>query len=56
MDRLDRQTEQRQRRYAIRAGIEATLAQNVRGHGLRGSRYRGLARTRVQHILRVSGR
>lgn len=50
-NRLDQQTEQWQRRYAIRAGIEATLSQNVRAHGLRRSRYRGLARTHVQHTL-----
>ncbi|MGQ4484085.1 transposase [Streptomyces sp. SAS_276] len=50
-NRLDQQTEQWQRRYAIRAGIEATLSQNVRAHGLRRARYRGLARTHVQHVL-----
>jgi transposase len=50
-NRLDQQTEQWQHRYAIRAGIEATLSQNVRAHGLRRSRYRGLARTHVQHVL-----
>ncbi|MEU1306449.1 MULTISPECIES: transposase [Streptomyces] len=50
-NRLDQQTEQWQRRYAIRTGIEATLSQNVRAHGLRRSRYRGLARTHVQHVL-----
>ncbi|MGW3108973.1 transposase [Streptomyces sp. NPDC001100] len=49
--RLDQRTEQWQRRYAIRAGIEATLSQNVRAHGLRRSRYRGLAKTHVQHVL-----
>ncbi|WP_398940401.1 transposase [Streptomyces sp. IB201691-2A2] len=46
-NRLDQQTEQWQRRYAIRAGIEATLSQSVRAHGLRRARYRGLARTHV---------
>ncbi|WP_164836088.1 transposase [Actinacidiphila soli] len=40
-----------QQRYAIRAGIEATLSQNVRTCGLRRTRYRGLARTHVQHVL-----
>ncbi|GAB2964312.1 hypothetical protein GCM10023080_026760 [Streptomyces pseudoechinosporeus] len=40
--RLDQQTEQWQCNYAIRAGIEATLSQNVRTHGLRRSRHRGL--------------
>ncbi|MFE7115002.1 IS1182 family transposase [Streptomyces sp. NPDC057654] len=50
-NRLDQQTEQWQRRYAIRAGVEATLSQNVRAHGLRRTRYRGLPRTHVQHVL-----
>jgi hypothetical protein len=50
-NRLEQQTKDWQRRYAIRAGIEATLSQNVRTCGLRRSRYRGLARTHVQHVL-----
>lgn len=50
-NRLDQQTEQWRRRYAIRAGIEVTLSQNVRAHGLHRSRYRGLTRTHVQHVL-----
>ncbi|MFJ8142813.1 transposase [Streptomyces sp. NPDC096013] len=50
-NRLDQLTEQRQRRYAIRAGIEAALWRNVRAHGLRRARYRGLARTHVHHVL-----
>lgn len=50
-NRLDQQTEQRQRRYAIRPGIEATLSQNVQAHGLRRARYRSLARTHVEHVL-----
>ncbi|MFE9687833.1 transposase [Streptomyces sp. NPDC006285] len=43
--RLDQKTEQWQHRDAIRGGVEATLSQNVRAHGLRRSRYRGLVRT-----------
>ncbi|MFD8079714.1 transposase [Streptomyces sp. NPDC059718] len=50
-NRLKQQTEEWQRRYAIRAGIEATLSQDVRARGLRRSRYRGLPRTHVQHVL-----
>ncbi|WP_425473708.1 transposase [Streptomyces tailanensis] len=50
-NRLDQQTEQWQRRYAVRAGIEATLSQTVRSNGLRRTRYRGLAKTHVQHVL-----
>ncbi|WP_411089757.1 transposase [Streptomyces sp. 061-3] len=50
-NRLDQQTEEWQRRYAVRAGIEATLSQTVRSNGLRRTRYRGLAKTHVQHVL-----
>ncbi|MEU9191427.1 transposase [Streptomyces sp. NPDC048484] len=50
-NRLDQATEQWQRRYAIRAGIESTLSGNVRVHGLRRARYRGVRRVHVQHIL-----
>lgn len=48
---LDQHTEDWQRRYAIGAGIEATLSQNVRTYGLRRTRYRGLPKTHVQHVL-----
>ncbi|MEC4019401.1 transposase [Streptomyces sp. H27-D2] len=59
LDRSDRcvpaghwaRTKDWQQRYAIRAGIEATLSQNIRNCGLRRSRYHGLARTHVQHVL-----
>jgi transposase len=37
--------------YALRSGIEATHSQAVRGMGMRRSRYDGLARTHVQHVL-----
>jgi len=37
--------------YAARAGIEGTLSQGVRAFGLRYARYRGLAKTHLQHIL-----
>ncbi|WP_129629117.1 IS1182 family transposase [Candidatus Oscillochloris fontis] len=37
--------------YAARAGIEGCLSQGVRAFGLRASRYRGQAKTHVQHIL-----
>jgi transposase len=36
--------------YAQRQGVEGTLAQGVHSFGLRRSRYRGLAKTRLQHI------
>ena len=36
--------------YARRAGIEGTLSQGVRVFGLRTARYRGLAKTHLQHL------
>jgi len=36
-------------KYAKRAGIEGTISQGVRGFDLRHARYRGLAKTRLQH-------
>jgi transposase len=43
-------TKEGRRRYARRAGIEGTISQGVRAFGLRRSRYRGLARTHLQHL------
>lgn len=37
--------------YAARAGIEGCLSQGVRAFGLRVARYRGQAKTHLQHIL-----
>lgn len=37
--------------YARRAGIEGTISRSVRTCGVRRSRYVGLARTRLQHLL-----
>jgi transposase len=37
-------------RYQCRAGVEGTLSQGVRAFGLRRTRYRGLAKTHLQHI------
>ncbi len=37
--------------YALRAGIEATLSQGIRAFELRRSRYIGLAKTHLQHVL-----
>jgi len=45
------QTPEFRQQYALRSGIEGTLSQAVRGMGLRRSRYDGLARTHVQHVL-----
>lgn len=38
-------------RYATRAGVEGSLSQGIRAFGLQRSRYVGLAKTRLQHIL-----
>jgi len=43
-------TTEGRRLYARRAGIEGTISQGVRAFGLRRSRYRGLAKTRLQHV------
>lgn len=40
-----------QERYDDRAGIEGTLSQSVRSHELRRSRYLGLAKTHLHHLL-----
>ncbi|WP_417553733.1 transposase [Microbispora sp. NBC_01189] len=37
--------------YQIRAGVEGTISQAVRGHGQRRSRYIGLAKTHLQSVL-----
>ena len=39
------------KRYGTRAGIESTHAQGIRRTGLRRTRYIGLAKTHLQHIL-----
>jgi len=36
--------------YAQRQGIESTMSQGVRAFGLRRARYRGLAKTKLQHV------
>src|SRR5262245_42652687 len=38
-------------RYAARAGVEGTIAQGVNVCDLRHARYRGLAKTRLQHLV-----
>ena len=41
--------------YRKRAGIEGTLSQGVRHCDLRHSRYRGLLKTNLQHIMTATG-
>jgi transposase len=49
--RAYQQTTDFQQRYKRRAGIEGTISQAVRSFDLRQARYRGLAKTHLQHIL-----
>jgi len=37
--------------YAVRAGVEGTISQGVRAYDVRRSRYVGLAKTHLQHLL-----
>ncbi len=50
--RSRRRTEQAtpafQQRYGLRAGIEGTISEGVRSHGLRRARYRGQPKTQLQ--------
>jgi len=54
-NRRKQETEAWQRKYALRAGCEATVSETVRAHGLRHCRYRGRAKTHVQHVLTAAG-
>jgi transposase len=49
--RLRQTTEKFQKDYAARAGVEGTISQAVRISDLRRSRYIGLAKTRLHHVL-----
>jgi transposase len=40
-----------QKRYARRAGIEGTISQSVRAFDARRTRYRGLPKTHLQHVM-----
>ena len=48
--RQRQQTAEFATQYAPRAGIEGTLSQGIRAFGLRHARYRGLAKTHLQHV------
>jgi transposase len=54
--RQRRQTTEHDMTYAQRVGVEGTLSQGVRAFGLRRARYRGLARTHLQHIATAVAR
>jgi len=44
-------TKEFQQQYAARAGVEATHEQAIRRCGLRQSRYLGVAKTHLQHVI-----
>ncbi len=48
--RVQQETAEWRAEYAVRAGIEGTLSQGVRGFELRRSRYTRLAKARLQHV------
>jgi transposase len=45
------QTQEFRAEYARRAGVEGTIAQGVRSHEIRSSRYFGLLKTHLQHLM-----
>ncbi len=49
--RTEQGTTDWQRRYARRAGVESTIAQAVKVTNARQARYRGLAKTRLEHNI-----
>ena len=49
--RVRQTTKEFQERYAKRSGIEGTISQGVRAFDLRTSRYIGLKKTHLQHVL-----
>jgi transposase len=49
--RAEQATDGWRERYAHRAGIEGTIAQAARRSDLHQARYRGLAKTHLQHVL-----
>jgi transposase len=50
-NRTDQQDPQWRRLYAIRSGVEGTICEFINGHQARRSRYHGLRKTHVQHVL-----
>jgi transposase len=48
--RQEQSTPAWKKQYDKRAGIEGTLSQGIRAFGLRQCRYRGLPKTRLQHV------
>jgi len=53
--RQEQHTDEWKERYNTRAGVEGTLSQGIRAFGLRRTRYLGLAKSRLQHLLTAVG-
>jgi transposase len=53
-ERQTQRTEEWKRRYDMRAGVEGTISQAVRTGQIRTTRYRGLSKTRLAHVLTAS--
>jgi transposase len=51
LGRQQQESKEWKQKYDRRAGIEGTLSQGINAFGLRRSRYLGLAKTQLQHIL-----
>src|SRR5207237_3194667 len=49
--RQEQETPAFRQEYALRAGIEGTLSQAVRGMGMRRARYDGLSKVQLQQVL-----
>jgi transposase len=49
--RVRQTSEEFKQRYGRRAGIEGTISQGTHGFDLRYARYRGLAKTALQHVF-----
>ncbi|MGI8313136.1 IS1182 family transposase [Saccharopolyspora hattusasensis] len=49
--RADQETKDWQAEYALRAGVEGTIRQGIAVTDLRHARYRGLAKTHLQHVF-----
>lgn len=48
--RIEQETEEFGKKYALRAGIEGTISQGVRKFDMRRTRYFGIAKTHLQHV------
>jgi Transposase DDE domain len=50
-NRADQQDPAWHKRYAVRSGVEGTVCELARGHGMRHCRYRGQPKAHLQHVL-----